>query len=191
MPKHHLKWTLAIGGLVVGLFGYLFWSFTNYTLGYPYQWWLTDMMDAETIKAYETTMGGIPEGAVSRNRYVANADRMTPEGQALTNPYTVDEDFLASGEWGYQTYCAPCHNPDGLGNGPVTQNNPAKGQKRFMMPGLAVAGPGSVAKARSDGYLYLTIRNGGAIMPAYDWALEDREMWAIVAHLRTLDGNTN
>lgn len=187
MPSPHLKWTIAIGGLVTGVLGFLIWSFTNYTLGYPYQWWLVDMMDSQYIKAYETTMGGVPEGAVSRNRYVPNADRLTPAGQALTSPFAVDDALLAKGEWGYVTYCGPCHNPDGLGMGPVTQNDPAKGQKRFMVPGLALVGPTGIAKARSDGYLYLTIRNGGAIMPAYDWALEDDEMWGIVAYIRNLD----
>jgi mono/diheme cytochrome c family protein len=189
MPSHHLKWTLTIGGALLTLAAYGLWAFTHYTLGYPYQWWLIDMMDSQSIKAYESTMGLVPEGAVSRNRYVPNADRLTPAGQALTNPYTVDDAFMASGEWGFATYCAPCHNPDGLGNGPVTQNDPAKGQNRFMMPGLALVGPAGISKSRSDGYLYLTIRNGGAIMPAYNWALEDPEIWAIVAYLRTLDGN--
>ncbi len=188
MPSPHIKWTIAIGGLLTGLFGYLIFAYTNYTLGYPYQWWLVDMMDSQSIKAYETTMGGVPEGAVSRNMYVPNADRLTPAGQALTNPHAVDDALLASGEWGYATYCAPCHNADALGNGPVTQNDPANGQKRFQVPGLALVGPTGISKSRSDGYLYLTIRNGGAIMPAYDWALEDREMWAIVAYLRTLEG---
>ncbi len=188
MPSPPLKHAIAIGGLLVVLFGYLGWAFTHYTLGYPYQWWLTDMMDGQNIKAYESTMAQVPEGAVSRNRYVPNADRMTPEGKALANPYAVDDDLLATGEWAYQVWCAPCHNPDALGMGPVTQNDPANGKKRFMMPGLALAGPAGVAKARSDGYLYLTIRNGGAIMPGYDWAMEDREMWAIVAWIRTLDG---
>ncbi len=188
MPSPHWKWTIAIGGLLTGLFGYLIFAFTNYTLGYPYQWWLVDMMDSQYIKAYETTMGGVPEGAVSRNAYVPNADRLTPAGQALQNPYPTDEAQLASGEWRYLTYCAPCHAADGTGNGPVTQNDPAKGQKRFMVPGLALAGAAGISKTRSDGYLYLTIRNGGAIMPAYDWALEDQEMWAIVAYLRKLDG---
>jgi mono/diheme cytochrome c family protein len=188
MHSPHWKWTITIGGLITGLMGYLVFAFTNYTLGYPYQWWLLDMMDSQSIKAYETKMGLVPEGAVSRNRYVPNADRLTPAGQAMTNPFAVDDDLLATGEWSYGVYCAPCHNTDGLGNGPVTQNDPAKGQKRFMVPGLALVGPSGVAKMRSDGYLYLTIRNGGAIMPAYDWALEDREMWATVAYLRTLDG---
>ncbi|MBA2321438.1 MAG: cytochrome c, partial [Deltaproteobacteria bacterium] len=30
---------------------------------------------------------------------------------------------------------------------------------------------------RSDAWLYLTIRNGGGIMPPYGWGMNDTEMW--------------
>ena len=68
---------------------------------------------------------------------------------------------------------------DGENLGPVAQPG------RF--PGvIAISGAAGVAKLRTDGYLYLTIRNGGAVMPYYGWAMDDAEMWSIVQYVRTL-----
>ena len=33
-------------------------------------------------------------------------------------------------------------------------------------------------------HLYLTIRNGGGIMPAYGWAMNDSEIWSVVGYIR-------
>ena len=41
------------------------------------------MVDAYFYRGYEWAMMNLPEGVVSRDLYVENADRMTPEGQAL------------------------------------------------------------------------------------------------------------
>jgi mono/diheme cytochrome c family protein len=55
------------------------------------------------------------------------------------------------------------------------------------LPGVVpLAGTAGVARLRTDGWIYLTIRNGGAVMPSYGWAMSDEEMWAVVAHVRTL-----
>ena len=181
-PAH----VFVYGALGLGVLSYGTWALVNSTVGYPYQLWFNDMMDAQTIKAYEEPMRLPPEGAVSQNRYVANADRMTEEGQALSNPYTVGDEFQAKGEWSYVTYCAPCHGVNGNGQGTVTDNSSGK---RFQVPAPALAGAASAAKVRSDGYIYLTIRNGGAIMPAYHWAMTDEEIWATVHYVRNLEGN--
>lgn len=193
MVKPPIKHTLVYATGAIGLVTFASWTLWNQNLGYPYQLWFTDMMDAQSVRAYERPMLQLPEGVVARtvspeeslarNVYVENYDRMTPEGQALTQPYAVDADLLETGEWSYTTYCEPCHAAAGAGTGAVTDNS--KG-KRFGMPGLALAGDAGVVKTRTDGYLYLTIRNGGAIMPSYSWAMNDKEMWSIVAYLRTL-----
>ncbi len=78
----------------------------------------------------------------------------------------------------YGIYCTPCHG-DGVVVGAVGEPG------RF--PGVVpLAGPRGIAKSRTDGWIYLTIRNGGAIMPNYGWAMSDEEMWAIVDYVRTL-----
>ena len=77
------------------------------------------------------------------------------------------------------TYCAPCHGVDGQNLGPVAQPG--------RYPGVvALAGNAGVAKHRTDGWIYLTIRNGGAIMPYYGWAMSDDEIWATVHYIRTM-----
>ena len=78
----------------------------------------------------------------------------------------------------YNIYCTPCHG-DGETVGPVGEPG------RF--PGVvSLAGAAGVAKLRTDGWIYLTIRNGGAIMPYYGWAMSDDEIWATVHYIRTM-----
>jgi mono/diheme cytochrome c family protein len=124
--------------------------------------------------------------------WVTEFDRNT-EGDALQNPYgAADAHTLAKGKRLFQVSCAPCHGIDGTGGGPVTQNDPAKGLNRFPIPAPMLSGEGAVTGMRSDGYLYLTIRDGGAGlgagMPPYATSLTDRERWAIVSYMRTLEG---
>lgn len=167
--------------------------------------WDIDMIDSRAVRAYETKMrppyppgvvqradGGIPEaGGVGsyQNDYIPPGDRTNAAvTDTMQNPYPVDDATLAQGARLFQVTCAPCHGIEGKGNGPVTRNDPANNIRRFPIPAPLLSGPGSVSAARSDGYIYLTIRNGGALMPAYGISLTDRERWSIVAYIRTLDG---
>ncbi|MEZ4240251.1 MAG: cytochrome c [Myxococcota bacterium] len=154
---------------------------SSVALGLP---WDVDMADGQQRKGYSFEMKAPPAGAVAQpsltspNPYTPNYVRGTPEGNALPLPSNSDE-TVAQGKKMYETYCAPCHGVDGINLGAVAQPG--------RLPGvLALAGPAGVAKLRSDGYIYLTIRNGGAVMPAYGWAMTDDEMWSTVAYVRTL-----
>jgi mono/diheme cytochrome c family protein len=130
-------------------------------------------------------MAGPPDGAVAQPNVASpltfspNVRRETPEGQALRNPLPDDEATRARGKVMMETYCAPCHGADGVNLGPLA----APGRVPGVVP---LAGPAGIAKMRTDGWIYLTIRNGSAIMPAYSWAMSDAEMWSIVTYLRTL-----
>jgi mono/diheme cytochrome c family protein len=44
---------------------------------------------------------------------------------------------------------------------------------------------------RTDGYLYLTIRKGGGVMPGYGAAMDEHEMWSVVSYLRELNGGAS
>ena len=185
--KHTIVYLSALGGIV---------SFATYTLvAYEIfppgldgrQLWFIDMMDADFVRAYEEPMRQLPEGVVSRNMYSGDYDlstRTTPEGQALTHAYEVNDDFLATGEWNYNTYCTPCHG-DGLGGGLATNNSNGR---RLPVPGAVLVGDAGVIKNYTDGYVYLTIREGAAVMPGYSWAMSDEEMWSVVEYLRTQPG---
>jgi mono/diheme cytochrome c family protein len=148
--------------------------------------WDIDMVDAYYYRAYEWVMMDLPEGVVSRNMYVPNAKRATPEGEAMANPWPEDKTSLALGQKMFETYCQTCHGVQGKGGAPMADNS--NGKKRYPIPPAILSGAGAVTPNRSDAYIYLTIRNGGGIMPGYNNALEDNEMWAIVRYIRTLDG---
>jgi len=194
MAKNTRRWWLLSGMLVAGLA----WASP----------WDIDMVDSVAFKAFEWKMaparvegtvqraqGGIPRAGSNghyQNDYIAQADRLTPEGAAMTTPYGSDAAVLAKGEKNFQITCAPCHGIKGDGKGPVTHNEPnadiKKAIRRFAMPAPVLTGDNGVAAKRTDGYIYLTIRNGGAGMPAYGVSLTDEERWSIVSYLRTLDG---
>ena len=147
--------------------------------------WDIDMVDAYFYRGYEWNMMTVPDGAVSQNRWAANGDRMTPEGQAMTNPYPANETSVATGEKMFSIYCQACHGVEGKGGAAVADNTSGK---RYPVLPSVLSGDGNVTSLRSDGYLYLTIRNGAAVMPGYGQAMDDAEMWAIVSYIRTLDG---
>jgi len=147
--------------------------------------WDIDMVDAYFSRGYEWNMMTVPDGAVSQNRWAPNGNRMTPEGQAMSNPYPVNDAFVAGGKEMFNIYCATCHGAEGKGGAAVADNSSGK---RYPIPPSVLSGAGAVSSLRSDGYIYLTIRNGGALMPAYGQAMDDDEMWAIVSYIRTLDG---
>jgi mono/diheme cytochrome c family protein len=39
-------------------------------------------------------------------------------------------------------------------------------------------------RERSDGYLYMYLRHGGAVMPSYGNALSARDAWDIIHYIR-------
>jgi mono/diheme cytochrome c family protein len=156
---------------------------TTAAFGLP---WDIDMADSPGVKAYEQKMRAPAPGAVSQanlltpQSFVANFERATPEGQALTSPYAADAVNLAKGAEMYRIYCEVCHG-DGVKLGPVAQPG--------RMPGVAVLlGDNGVVGGRTDGHIYLTIRNGSALMPRYGHTMTDREMWSVVAWLRQQPG---
>lgn len=150
--------------------------------------WNVDMVDSDTVKAYEQVMAPLPEGVVAQENLLTPIGyrrayvREAPEGQALTPRamgLEIDlgaEKVLANGQRMYDIYCTPCHG-DGKNLGPVA----APG--RYPAVAVLRGADGRVA-TRTDGHLYLTIRNGGGVMPAYGWAMNDYEMWSIVGYIR-------
>lgn len=170
----------VLGLLMAGL------GFSSPASAFPWDW---DMVDAQFFRAYEWAMMTLPDGAVTRDRFVPNYNRMTPEGQALTNPLTAPSAAdLATGKKMFVIYCQTCHGVDGKGGSPVIKNDPANNIRRYPIPPPNLSGVGAITTSRSDGYIYLTIRNGGAIMPRYGAAMNDHEMWSVVAYIRTMEG---
>ena len=71
----------------------------------------------------------------------------------------------------------------GLGDGPVSMTSEINGPLAGV---LAVAGPTSIARIRSDGHVYTTIRYGRRRMPGYN-RIQSDDRWDIVNYLRYLE----
>ena len=78
----------------------------------------------------------------------------------------------------FNTYCAVCHGVDGKGEGYIKYAYPVP------VPDISRAD----LAARKDGFFFMKITNGGAMMPAYGYAISKLERWQIITHLRTLQG---
>ncbi len=172
--------TIRTTARVAGVLGFLALTSTV-AFGLP---WDVDMADAQTVKAYEYRMNPLPEGVVPQDniltptRFAENFQLGSEEGKALINPFPQQSQaHLATGAKMYDIYCTPCHG-DGQTLGKVSEAG---------YPGIAIlAGPSGRLQKLTDGDLYLTIRNGRGLMPAYDWAMNETELWSLVLHLRTL-----
>ena len=93
----------------------------------------------------------------------------------LENPQPMSLGSLENGRVQYEIFCAACHGTSGVGDGPVSMTGPLNGPFAAVLP---IAGPGSIAKLRSDGHLYTTIRYG---------RIPSADRWDIVNYVRYLD----
>jgi len=87
-------------------------------------------------------------------------------GESVSNPLPSDT-AIATGQALHDKYCVPCHD------GPLGKYFP-------RMPQL---GSPDVQR-HGDGWLYATITNGTALMPAYGHELDPLERWQIVLFVR-------
>ena len=165
------------------------------TTGCWEQWsveWFPQMKRQPAVQAFEiVTHDDQVEGFVPPEGTVPIGGGEAPvsliddaEADALVNPRPMSLASLENGREQYEIFCQTCHGPGGLGDGPVSMTGSFSGPFAAVLP---VAGPGSLARIRSDGHLYTTIRYGRRRMPPYRRiAPEDR--WDIVNYLRYLNG---
>lgn len=100
-------------------------------------------------------------------------------GREVTkNPLPIDEAILARGAERYMIYCQPCHNANGDGKGLVQQ-------KGLLPPPDFMS---DKVKNFTDGYVFGVISNGVRTMPSYRHQIMVKDRWAIVAHLRQMQG---
>ena len=96
------------------------------------------------------------------------------ETRVTTNPLEGNRDAIRNGGAMFRTRCAGCHGPD------------ARGDRGPDLTGLWASGV-------SDDRIFDTVRQGvpGSEMPAADASrVPDREIWQVLAYVRTLAGST-
>jgi mono/diheme cytochrome c family protein len=164
-------------------------------LGCWEQWsndWFPQMKWQPAVQAFERPLHGAgpnpltpPEGSVPVEGF---EPPVSPDddarANALANPRPATVGSLENGRQHYERYCSPCHGVRGDGRGPVSMTGPLQGPIAAVLP---LVGPGGLARIRSDGHLYITIRYGRRRMPNYRRIPPD-DRWDIVNWLRYLDG---
>jgi mono/diheme cytochrome c family protein len=107
-------------------------------------------------------------------------DQIAAQQAALrTNPIPASPESLAQGQALYSENCAPCHGPQGRGDGPLGLTlpiHPANLQVH-MVPGV-----------HSDAQIFDWITNGypNSPMPAFGKVFTEEQRWHILNYIRTL-----
>jgi len=168
------------------------------TVGCWEQWsdsWFPQMKRQKAVQAFEEVLytgsvdaltppdGTLPVGSTTPPAMDPNDNAAQ---DALQNPRPMSLASLENGRTLFNRYCATCHGAGGLGDGPVSLMSKQRGPFAGVM---AIAGPASVAKARSDGHVYSTIRYGRRRMPSYHRIPSD-DRWDIVNFVRYLNDPT-
>lgn len=101
----------------------------------------------------------------------------TEGGQPIRKlPMSATAALARRGKQRYDIYCAPCHDRNGAGRGPV------------VLRGYPVAADlgGDRLRQMSDGEVFIAISNGIRNMPAYAAQVPVEDRWAIVLWSRVL-----
>jgi mono/diheme cytochrome c family protein len=101
-----------------------------------------------------------------------------PASDRLRNPLAMTSESIKRGKDRYSIYCAVCHGDAGQGDGPVAAK----------MGGTARNLASPPARAYSDGRIYVAIRHGFGLMPAYGDRLSIEDRWNVVNYVRVLQG---
>ena len=159
--------------------------------------WFPQMKRQPAIQAFEEVtwrgqMQGFtpPDGTVpvgtSGLPDVASLDMATQD--ALQNPVSATFASLKKGEEIFGRYCATCHGPLGMGDGPVAAASPfAPGNTGPFPLILPINGPSSMARVFSDGHIYTTISLGRGRMPNYN-RIPAMQRWDVINYLRDING---
>jgi len=136
--------------------------------------WTSDMVETPARHADEVLLMP-PEGSLSTTGEVTQSRFQA--AMSLRNPLSDDAATLESGERLFEIYCQPCHGTAGQGDGTVASYF-------TLRPPADLTG--TKVRAQTDGYIYATIRDGGGSMPPLGGSLSQRERWAVVMYLRSL-----
>ncbi|PYN97599.1 MAG: hypothetical protein DMD91_17620 [Candidatus Rokuibacteriota bacterium] len=139
--------------------------------------WINNMTETPRIMPGERVFS-MPAGVIPRGGELIVPKEQRDVAARQPNPIRATQDSVALGRQHFQTFCSPCHGPEGKGGvtGPVAT-------KFIPPPDLSNA---ELQRQRTDGYWHSYIVVGGAVMPSYGEALSAQEAWHVVNFLRTL-----
>ena len=139
--------------------------------------WMNNMTQTPRIMPGERNFS-MPAGVVPRGGELVVPKEQRDVAARQPNPIRPTPESVTIGRQHFQTFCSPCHGPEGKGGvtGPVAT-------KFIPPPDLSNA---ELQRQRTDGYWHSYIVVGGAVMPSYGEALSSREAWDVVNFLRTL-----
>lgn len=138
---------------------------------------IRDMRKTIAVGVQRTTWGAPDSLSVpiqGRDIYRDDTAPYEIAGAKLVAPAST-EATVARGDSLFRTVCWSCHGKTMLGDGPVTA--------LFVPPPDLL---GELTRGRSDGYLYMYMRHGGAIMPAYGNLLTTHDAWSLVHYIRRM-----
>jgi len=154
---------------------------------------LERMIDQRKLEAYEAN-SAFPDGKAMRSpppdtvarTSSALRDRALTEragkSEGAAPPLQVTSELLNRGQDRFDIFCATCHGVLGDGRSQVAEN-------------MRLRPPPSLHEARlralSRGRLYVIIRDGYGLMPAYGAALSVDDRWAVVAYVGALQLSQN
>jgi mono/diheme cytochrome c family protein len=121
-----------------------------------------------------------PLGTVPHDRVLgkpALTDGLVDGVYVDTSPLPLTRELLATGRFGYDTYCAACHGLDGSGRSAVAPH------MELRKPPPLTAEP---VRGFPDGRIFQVASEGYGLMPSYAIELNPRERWAVVAYVRAL-----
>ena len=152
-----------------------------------------DMHDQPVIEPYEASAifsdgagsRPLPEETVARGQLREDSAFYTglsaDDSMVSQIPVAITREMLANGQSKFNTFCAPCHDRTGNGQGLIVRRGfkqPASFHEQRL-------------RDQPAGYFYTVISNGFGDMSSYAAQIQPADRWAIVAYLRTLQWSRN
>ncbi len=100
------------------------------------------------------------------------------------NPLEPTERVLARGKNRFETFCVPCHNYDGKGNGVIiTKVKLKEGEEGFPAPANLTR---EFTRTISDARIFHILSAGQNLMFPVNYKLSETDRWALVHYIRKL-----
>ena len=95
-------------------------------------------------------------------------------------------EFIRRGRNRFEIFCVPCHGYAARGDGMVARRASVVAEATWNFD---LDLHSEDRRGRAVGHLFNTITNGNQNMPAYGDELSERDRWAVVAYLRSLQAS--